>query len=547
MNDLTRFSNTASTDSKSKDAFNAGRAACIKGDTSLADKKISEIHGQPSGRFEYVGDLALAFALPPSLGQGGKTAPQEWAPATGPRKAVYEGLRSAVDKLKPGIVDLSFTSRGALERETIQASHVDLERGEASSSFYVSSAGGKSEYVQHRSWFASSVDDVIVGQFSCALLGNKEEQGVSGCMNVAMRLSRSLVKPEGNNPGIRVEAGSKSHLKSSHASVVYRMAIVLHPERHVVANTVACIAFVCEPMPNQGYSHNSSTLNGMASDAHHLTGKKLFRHHSTTDTIVCRGGRKATVFIAIEKEDNLETARTWQDAKKRATVLKDLEETCWKKIDAALEKGSTLLQKRHRDYVRERMLRVSFSAPLAARPEVTMFKFGRYLLLSGANGAAMNLQGLWADGKQSTWNGDYHLNINLQMMYWAADAVGLGAETMPPLVTFLRRLREQGEKTAMQLYGYPGWVAHGFTDGYMRAGIGGDIKWAYCITCGAWAALSLWDHVAFAPTASPGYVKALDELLTSFLGITRFFSAYFVDIKGCLIPGPALPQKTPTP
>ena len=167
-----------------------------------------------------------------------------------------------------------------------------------------------------------------------------------------------------------------------------------------------------------------------------------------------------------------------------------------------------------------------------------MFQYGRYLLLSGANGAAMNLQGLWADGKQSTWNGDYHLNINLQMMYWAADAVGLGAETMLPLVTFLRRLREQGEKTAMQLYGYPGWVAHGFTDGYMRAGIGGDIKWAYCITCGAWAALSLWDHVTFAPAASASYTKALEELLVSFQGIARFLARTWWMSRGTLNTGP---------
>lgn len=538
MDDLTRFSNSASTDTKSRDSFEAGRAACIRGNTAMTDKKISEIHGQPSGRFEYVGDLAFAFALPASLGQVGRTEAPEWSPAGGPRKAVYEGLRNAVEKLKPGIADLSFASRGLSGRETAQVSHLDMERGLASSSFFVSSADRKKKYVQHRLWFASSVDDVIVGQFSCSLLAHEDEGG-QGCMNVAMRLSRSLVKPEGNNPGIRVEARGKSHLKSNHASVVYRMSVTLHPERHIVANTVACIALVCEPEHSHGSDHANATASSTAGDAYHLSGRRPFRHHSTSDAVVCRGGRKATVIIAVEKEDNLETARTWQDANRRATVLKGLEATCWKRIDAALDKDPVLLQRRHMDYTRERMLRVSFPASLSVRPEVPMFQYGKYLLLSGANGAAMNLQGLWADGKQSTWNGDYHLNINLQMMYWAADAVGLGAETMIPLVTFLRRLREQGEKTAMQLYGYPGWVAHGFTDGYMRAGIGGDIKWAYCITCGAWAALSLWDHVAYAPAASPGYTKALEELLTSFQGIAKFFSAYLVDVKGVLNTGPS--------
>ena len=279
---------------------------------------------------------------------------------------MYEGLRSAVEKLKPGLGDLSFASRGISERETTQVSHLDMERGEASSSFYVSTGDGKQRYLQHRSWFTSSVDDVIVGQFSCSYPGH--EEGARNCLNVAMRLSRSLVKPEGNSPGIKVTTGSKSHLKSDHASVVYRMSIILHPERHIVANTVACIALVCEPSTVHANA-SATSASAAGGDAHHmLSGKRPFRHHSTTDAVVCRGGHKATVLVAVEKEDNLETARTWQDAKKRAVVLKTLEATCWKKIDAALEKGSAILQKRHRDYMQERMRRVSFSASLAARP-----------------------------------------------------------------------------------------------------------------------------------------------------------------------------------
>lgn len=33
-----------------------------------------------------------------------------------------------------------------------------------------------------------------------------------------------------------------------------------------------------------------------------------------------------------------------------------------------------------------------------------------------------NLQGVWADGLDAPWNGDYHLNINLQMCYWAVQS-----------------------------------------------------------------------------------------------------------------------------
>ena len=49
MNDLTGFSNTASTDRKSKDAFEAGRAACIKGNTAMTDRRLVKFMGNLLG------------------------------------------------------------------------------------------------------------------------------------------------------------------------------------------------------------------------------------------------------------------------------------------------------------------------------------------------------------------------------------------------------------------------------------------------------------------------------------------------------------------
>jgi alpha-L-fucosidase 2 len=57
----------------------------------------------------------------------------------------------------------------------------------------------------------------------------------------------------------------------------------------------------------------------------------------------------------------------------------------------------------------------------------------------------MNLQGIWADGLLSMWNGDYHLNINLQMAYWGANAAAL-PETLRlsrcyhPCITLIARI-----------------------------------------------------------------------------------------------------------
>lgn len=46
-------------------------------------------------------------------------------------------------------------------------------------------------------------------------------------------------------------------------------------------------------------------------------------------------------------------------------------------------------------------------------------------------------------GPTSAWNGDYHLNINVQMTYWPANTVAL-RETMAPLRAFLKDLKISG-------------------------------------------------------------------------------------------------------
>ena len=106
-----------------------------------------------------------------------------------------------------------------------------------------------------------------------------------------------------------------------------------------------------------------------------------------------------------------------------------------------------------------------------------------------------NLQGAWSEGKESTWNGDYHMNINLQMNYWPCDVAAL-PETLPPLFSFLRRLRtHSGMSMAKFMYGtgegtgagagargkgsvqLGGWVAHGFNDGFLDAGLASAPHW----------------------------------------------------------------------
>jgi alpha-L-fucosidase 2 len=80
---------------------------------------------------------------------------------------------------------------------------------------------------------------------------------------------------------------------------------------------------------------------------------------------------------------------------------------------------------------------------------VLYFNFGRYLLISSSRPGNMpaNLQGLWADTISPPWSADYHLNINLQMIYWPADVCNLG-ELNEPLFAYVESLQAICARTA---------------------------------------------------------------------------------------------------
>nr|MCU0781354.1 glycoside hydrolase N-terminal domain-containing protein [Akkermansiaceae bacterium] len=93
------------------------------------------------------------------------------------------------------------------------------------------------------------------------------------------------------------------------------------------------------------------------------------------------------------------------------------------------------------------------------------FNYGRYLLISSSRPGTMpaNLQGIWAEGIQTPWNCDYHLDINVQMNYWPAEPTGLG-DCHTPLFKLIESLQEPGAKTANTYYNARGWVAHVITN-----------------------------------------------------------------------------------
>ncbi|KAH8080994.1 1,2-alpha-L-fucosidase [Aureococcus anophagefferens] len=144
------------------------------------------------------------------------------------------------------------------------------------------------------------------------------------------------------------------------------------------------------------------------------------------------------------------------------------------------------------------------------------------LLVAGATSTARTAGDLRL---AAPWNGDYHLNINLQMTYWAAWSANVG-EAAAPLVDFLEGLAAAGAKTAREWYGAPGWVAHGYTDLWRDARALGENKWALCATCGAWAALALSE----ASEHAPGDASKLAAAACVLGGALDFFEGYLLPV-----------------
>ncbi len=126
------------------------------------------------------------------------------------------------------------------------------------------------------------------------------------------------------------------------------------------------------------------------------------------------------------------------------------------------------------------------------------FNFGRYLLISSSRpgGLPANLQGIWAEEIQTPWNGDWHLDINVQMNYWPAEVCNL-SELHEPLHKLIASLVEPGRKTAQAYYNSRGWVAHVITNPWGFTSPGENAGWGATVSGSAWLCQHLWEHYAF--------------------------------------------------
>ncbi len=172
------------------------------------------------------------------------------------------------------------------------------------------------------------------------------------------------------------------------------------------------------------------------------------------------------------------------------------------------------------------------------------YQYGRYLLISSSRpgGLPANLQGIWADGLTPPWSADYHININIQMNYWPAEVTNL-SEMHMPFLTFLDRLRPDARKTARDMYGIKGTVAHFTTDPWHFTETYGEPRWAMWPMGMAWSAQHLWEHYLF--TEDKEYLKRLGYPVMK--EAAEFVANFLVEHPetGSLVSGPSIsPENT---
>lgn len=165
------------------------------------------------------------------------------------------------------------------------------------------------------------------------------------------------------------------------------------------------------------------------------------------------------------------------------------------------------------------------------------FQYGRYLMISGTreNTLPLNLQGLWANTIKTPWNGDYHLNINLQMNYWPSEVTNL-PELHTPLKNLIVGLVPSGQTTAQGFYGAEGWVAHMMTNPWCFTAPGEHASWGATNTGGAWLCEHLWEHYAF--TQDKNYLREVYPILK---GSAQFFLSSMIEepTHGWLVTAPS--------
>lgn len=246
--------------------------------------------------------------------------------------------------------------------------------------------------------------------------------------------------------------------------------------------------------------------------------------------------------------------------------LQKPEETARERVCAAAEKGYGRLRQEHISDVQELYERVglfledeensvlvnglSTDARIMRMAEGgqdndlcrLMFQYGRYLLIASSREDSLlptHMGGIWNDNIYNNIDctQDMHVDMNLQMQYWAAAQCAL-PECYAPFFRYLEEIMiPSGTKTAKEVYKADGFVAHVVTNPWGFTSLGWGYNWGVFSLGGAWCAAMAWDYYEY--TGNKGW---LSEHGFRIIKEAAAFVADYVfwdEDTGCYMTGPS--------
>ena len=159
------------------------------------------------------------------------------------------------------------------------------------------------------------------------------------------------------------------------------------------------------------------------------------------------------------------------------------------------------------------------------------FDFGHYLLYAGSVCGTMplHLQGKWNNLPNPPWNSDYHNNINLQMNYWPAEALGMGDAHLA-MVNYIQRIIPQARKAAKTLYNCRG-VYLSQTDDIWTRSTPEATGWDVWVGAAAWYGEHFFRHYEY--THDEAFLR--EHAYPYMKEVCQFFEDYLIaDQRGIL-------------
>jgi alpha-L-fucosidase 2 len=153
------------------------------------------------------------------------------------------------------------------------------------------------------------------------------------------------------------------------------------------------------------------------------------------------------------------------------------------------------------------------------------YNFARYVLISASRPGteAANLQGIWNEDMNPSWDSKYTTNINLEMNYWPVETGNL-SDCAEPLITLVKELTHQGSQVAKEHYGAGGWVFHQNTDLWRVAAPMDGPTWGTFTTGGAWLTTQLYEHYLYNRD-----IEYLEDVYPVIKGAVQFFMDFLVE------------------